>query len=181
MKKPVIAYLYNVRHNYPDPDDPQTQLEVDFDDPETIEWMITHFKNCGYEVLPIEADHEAFNKLLHQRERITVAYNYSLGLRGRDRYAQMPAILEMLGIPYTGSQPLVQAIVQTKPMMKDVLIANGIPTLPYQIFNHGDEPLKKGSDLPAHCQTRVAGFLGWASRIKALCIMIKSCAPRWRR
>jgi D-alanine-D-alanine ligase len=110
--------------------------------------MITHFKNCGYEVLPIEADHEAFNKLLHQRERITIAYNYSLGLRGRDRYAQMPAILEMLDIPYTGSQPLVQAIVQTKPMMKDVLIANGIPTLPYQIFNHGDEPLKKGMNFP---------------------------------
>ena len=23
MKKPVIAYLYNVRHTYPDPDDPK--------------------------------------------------------------------------------------------------------------------------------------------------------------
>jgi D-alanine-D-alanine ligase len=148
MKKPVIAYLYNVRHTYPDPNDPKTQLEVDFDDPETIEWMITHFKNCGYEVLPIEADEDAYNKLKQNRDRITLAYNYSLGLSGRDRYAQMPAILEMLDIPYTGSQPVVQAIVQTKPMMKDILTANGIPTLRYQIFNHGDEPLRMGVDFP---------------------------------
>ncbi len=148
MKKPVIAYLYNVRHNYPDPNDPKTQLEVDYDDPSTIEWMITHFKQCGYEVMPIEADERAFAKLKRNRKRIAITYNYSLGLSGQDRYAQFPAILEMLGIPYTGSRPLVQAIVQNKPMMKDVLIANDIPTLRYQIFFTGQEMLDQRLKFP---------------------------------
>ncbi|MCX6731290.1 MAG: hypothetical protein NTZ55_05575, partial [Candidatus Roizmanbacteria bacterium] len=58
-----LAFVYNIRHNYPDPKNEKTQLEADFDDPETIEAMIKHMKECGYQVLPIEANELAYLKL----------------------------------------------------------------------------------------------------------------------
>ena len=59
----VVAFLYNVRHRYPDPADPASQLETDFDDPPTIEAMRAHLEACGWRVLPIEANEEAYLEL----------------------------------------------------------------------------------------------------------------------
>lgn len=148
MNKKVIAFLYNVRHTYPDPNDPKSQLETDYDDPVTIRTIQEHIENLGYEVLPIEADEHAYAKLKRNRERILLAYNYSLGLNGYDRYAQLPAMMEMLSIPYTGARPLAQALVQDKEMMKDILIANNIPTLPHQVFHRSNERIRRKLKFP---------------------------------
>jgi len=148
MKKRTLAFLHNVRHTYPDPNDPKSQLETDFDDPETIRKMTEHLENCGFNVLPIEADEYAYEKLFEKRKQIFLAFNFSEGIYGNDRYAHVPAILEMLRIPYTGSTPLTQALVLHKSKMKEVLIANGVPTLPFQLFETGKESLKKSLHFP---------------------------------
>ena len=143
-----IAFLYNVRHAYPDPNDPRTQLETDFDDPATVKVIIKYLKGCGYDVLPIEADQKAYLKLSRNAKQIDLAFNYSEGICGRDREAHLPAILEMLQIPYTGSPPLTQAIVLNKAKTKEMLLANNIPTLPFQVFTAPDLRLKRGLKFP---------------------------------
>lgn len=142
MKKTIIL-LYNQRHFYPDPNDLRTQLEADFDDPQTTEWQIKHLKNLGYNVVPIEADEKAYFKLYELRDKIDLVFNVAEGIYGLDREAQIPAILEMLKIPYLGSRPLTEAIILDKAKTKEILIANKISTLPFQIFKQGDEKLKK--------------------------------------
>lgn len=144
----TVAFLYNVRHKYPDPNDSRTMLEADFDDPETIEWIIKHLKNCGYDVLPIEANREAYIKLYENRGKIGIAFNYAEGIFGSDREAQIPAILEMLSIPYTGSPPLVQAIGLDKGKTKEILMANNIQTLPFQVFKSPADKLNHGLFFP---------------------------------
>ena len=59
MKNKTIAFLYNVRHKYPDPEDPRTFLEADFDDPQTISFIAKHLRNLGYSLIQIEADDAA--------------------------------------------------------------------------------------------------------------------------
>jgi len=140
--------LYNVRHLYPDPNDPKSQLETDFDDPETIEAMVKHFQNCGFEILQVEADEKAYLTLFEHRGEIDLAFNYSEGIYGKNKYAHLPAMLEMLQIPFTGSDAFTQALVLNKPKAKEVLMANGIPTLPFQVFKTGQEPLKPGLIYP---------------------------------
>ncbi|HTX80355.1 MAG TPA: hypothetical protein VMC62_11830 [Longilinea sp.] len=148
MRKTTIAFLYNVRHKYPDPDNPKSHLEADFDDPETIESIIDHFKKCNYRVLPIEANENAYTKLKRNRYDIDLAFNYSLGMYGTDHYAQIPAMCDMLRIPYTGSGPLTEALVLYKAKMKEVLAANHVPTLPFQLFKVGDELLDRKLHFP---------------------------------
>lgn len=148
MKKLTLAFIYNIRHSYPDPHNEKTQLEADFDDPETIEWIIKHLKECGYTVIPIEANEDAYLKLYKNKARIDLAFNFSEGIYGKDREAQIPAMLEMLQIPYIGSPPLTQALVLDKAKTKEILIANNIPTLPFQLFKTGKELLNPKLSFP---------------------------------
>jgi len=148
MKKITVAFLYNVRHSYPDPKVLKTQLEADFDDPETINFIIKHLKACGFRVIPIEANEDAYNKLKKNKNRIDVALNYSEGKHGLDREAHLPAMLEMLQIPYSGSSPLSQALMLNKAKTKEILIANGIPTLPFQLIHGEDDMIKKSLKYP---------------------------------
>lgn len=148
MKNFKIALLYNIRHTYPDPDDSRSQLETDFDDPETTQWQIKHLEKIGYKVIPIEADEKAYLKLYKYKKEINVALNLSEGIYGLDREAQISAMLEMLQIPYTGSSPMTQALVLNKARAKEILQINNIPTLPFQLFLTGGEDLMKGLRFP---------------------------------
>ena len=143
-----IAFLYNVRHRYPDPKKPKTLREADFDDPETTELQIKYLKKLGYKVYPIEANEEAYFKLYKIKDKIDLVFNVSEGLHGEDREAQIPAMLEMLQIPYTGSPPLAQAIILNKSKTKEILIANKIPTLQYQLMKSKNDKLKKIFKFP---------------------------------
>jgi D-alanine-D-alanine ligase len=148
MKIKTIAFIYNVRHKYPDPKDPKAQLETDFDDPGTIEWMVKHLKKIGFDVIPIEADENAYEKLKRKKEKIDLVFNYSMGIYGRDRYSHLPAMLEMLQLPYTGPSPLSEGLVLNKAKARDVFIARKIPTPLSQTFYSPDDKLMKGLKFP---------------------------------
>ena len=121
MNKITLGFIYNIRHSYPDPDDPQAQKETDFDDPETIENMVRHLSNLGYKVMPIEANAETYLKLYKNRGKIDLVFNYSEGLCGPERLSQIPAISEILALRYTGSAPFTQAIVSDKSRLVNYL------------------------------------------------------------
>lgn len=148
MKKITLAFLYNIRHQYPNPNDPRTHLEADFDDPETIKMMVKHLKACGYEVIPLEANQEAYLKLYRLREKIDLVFNYAEGIYGQGREAHLPAMLEMLQIPYTGSSVLTHALLLNKAKTKEVLKVNGLPVLPQQIFKTSQEELNPSLEFP---------------------------------
>ena len=133
-----IAFLYNVRRHYPDPKDSRSQLEADFDDPKTIKVMISHFKSIASNVYPIEADEKAYLKLYRLKNKIDLVFNYAEGIFGKDREAQIPAMLEMLKIPYTGSSPLTCAIVLNKVRTKEVLKNYHVPVLDQCVFENTD-------------------------------------------
>lgn len=154
-----IAFLYNVRHQYPDPKKPQTLRQADFDDPETTALQIKYLKKLGYKVFPIEANEKAYFKLYRLKSKIDLVFNVSEGLHGNDREAQIPAMLEMLQIPYTGSSPLAQALVLNKSKAKEILIANKIPTLPFQLF-------KYRKSLPAGSQEKLNKSLNYPLMVK---------------
>lgn len=148
MRVKHLAFLYNIRHHYPDPNDAKTQLEVDFDDPLTIEWIIKHLKNIGYKVLPIEADEKAYIKLFKYRKNIDFAFDFSFGLYGKNKYGHIPSMLEMLQIPFATSSSFTRNLTLNKVRMKQVLIANNVPTLPYQVFKSKLEVNKRLLSFP---------------------------------
>ncbi len=148
IKKIALAFLYNIRHHYPDSNDPRGQLETDFDDPATIKMIIEHLQKVVNRVIPIEANEKAYLKLYKHQKEIDLAFNYAEGLHGKDRECHLPAMLEMLKIPYTGSRPLTQALGLNKAKTKEILMAYKIPTLPFQLFKTGQEKLNPQLNFP---------------------------------
>ncbi|HYM20830.1 MAG TPA: ATP-grasp domain-containing protein [Candidatus Kapabacteria bacterium] len=56
-----------------------------------------------------------------------IVFNLAEGSRGADREAQFPAVLEMLGIPYTGSAPWTLATTLDKVRTKETLAYHNVP------------------------------------------------------
>jgi D-alanine-D-alanine ligase len=67
--------------------------------------------------------------------KMDAVFNLSTGLRGESRQAHIPALLERLGIPYTGSGVLAHAVGLNKPKSKEIFMANDIPTPPFEVLN----------------------------------------------
>jgi D-alanine-D-alanine ligase len=135
----------------------------------------------------VAAIEQALAELGHQPERIghakqlikrleqggdwDLVFNIAEGLSGIAREAQIPAILDLYGIAYTFSDPLVMALSLHKAMTKTIVSASGVPTpafavveqpadvdqidLPYPLFakplaegtGKGISPASKARDL----------------------------------
>ena len=72
-----------------------------------------------------------------------VVFNIAEGFRGRNRESQVPAILELLDIPYTGSDPATLSLALDKALAKMVVRAAGIDTPNFQQMTTGRERLDK--------------------------------------
>jgi len=135
MKKLNVGFTYNVRHKKPSLSDKQAIDEADFDDPIVICEIIKSLELLGHRVFPIEADQEAYLKLKKLSDKLDIVFNYAEGIFGKDREAQIPSMLEMLKIPYTGGSPLSYALGLNKSKCKEIWSYYNIPTPKWQLFN----------------------------------------------
>jgi D-alanine-D-alanine ligase len=119
---------------------------AEFDSPQTIETLRQTISGLGHEVILIEADENAYQRL--RTSGTDLVFNIAEGLRGEDREAQIPALLEMLGIPYTGSGPLSLALCLHKGKAKEILSWHGIPTPQFQVISHTQEQLAEALRFP---------------------------------
>jgi D-alanine-D-alanine ligase len=92
------------------------------------------------ELFPLRDDLEEVVRSLKAR-RPDAVVNLAEGYMGDSRLEMhVPSILEILGIPYTGSTPLALGLCQDKGLAKEVLKANGVPTPKYQVMSFFEEP-----------------------------------------
>jgi D-alanine-D-alanine ligase len=103
----------------------------EFDSVETIEALESAIRAAGHEPIRLGCGLEMLDAL--QRERIDGVFNIAEGVGGRGRESQVPAVLEMLGIPCTGSDGLAIALTLDKALAKIVAKGAGIATVPWFI------------------------------------------------
>ena len=141
-----VAVLANLKKNAPTwPGMPPDRWD-DLDSEETIADIIHALESGGHRAIFLEGDATLFDSL--RKERPDICFNICEGHFGDGREAQVPAILEMLRIPYTGSRVLALALALDKPMTKRVLTYHNLPTPPFQSFERVDEPLDPDLRFP---------------------------------
>jgi D-alanine-D-alanine ligase len=86
-----------------------------------------------HDVTLVEADENAFETLRQMKPDIV--FNIAEGFNGMSREAQIPAVLDMLQIPYTGSDPLTLATCLDKSRTKEILTYNKIPNPKFLLVN----------------------------------------------
>ncbi len=136
-----VALLANIKERgKPLPADVPPDTGADFDYIETIDTIRAAIETDGHQTVFIPAD----TKLPYALQEIKpdICFNIAEGLGGDAREAQVPALLEMLKIPYTGSRVLTNAISLDKTLTKRIWRDRGLPVAPFQEFTFGDEPLR---------------------------------------
>lgn len=122
-----IAFCYNVKRNAPSLE-PGKQADIEFDSPAVIDAITSTISGLGHEVVGVEADESAFDKLKGLVGKVDLVFTIAEGLKGDGREAQISLFCEMLGIPYTHSSPTICALTLNKELTKLVVRGMGIAT-----------------------------------------------------
>ena len=112
--------------------------DEEFDAPETVQALAAVLESLGHEV-DLLGEGEPMLRRLLGGDRPDLVLNFAEGSgAGRSREARVPAVLEMLDIPYTGSDPLTLAVTLDKDCAKRLVAASGVATPAWALFD-GDE------------------------------------------
>lgn len=130
------------------PPDRPDDFEEEYDSPTTVASIQEAIAAHGHDVVRLGGGREFIEKVL--KERLDFVFNISEG-RGnyRSREGQVPSVLEMLGIPYTFSDPLTLSLSLDKPLTKRLVAASGVAVAPdWVVRNDADLGALAGRSLP---------------------------------
>ncbi|MCX6161560.1 MAG: D-alanine--D-alanine ligase [Ignavibacteriae bacterium] len=108
--------------NYPERID---DTYAEWDSTETIDAVRYALESNGHKIILIEADENAYFNLTNTKPEFV--FNVAEGFYGASRESQIPSILEMLNIPFTGSDSVTTGICHDKSRCKEILSYYGIP------------------------------------------------------
>jgi D-alanine-D-alanine ligase len=133
-----IGITYNLKVDlsaHPDlPDD----FQEEFDSPRTVEAIAQALSQLGHDVVKLGDGRELLQRLLADPPDFVFNIAEGQGI-ARSREARVPAVLEMLGIPCTGSDPLTLAATLDKDVAKRLVGTSSLQTVPWGVVIPPDQ------------------------------------------
>ena len=139
-----IALTYNLKEK--DENKPPDYFS-EFDSEETISAITEALERKGHRVSNVNVgDADLFSYF--RKNRVDIVFNIAEGKRGKFRESEVPALLDYLNIPYTGSNTFSLALALNKALTKKLLKVENIPTPAFQVFIKGNEELNSDLKFP---------------------------------
>jgi D-alanine-D-alanine ligase len=111
---------------------------AEFDKEETVDAIENVLQDMGMETERIGGV-SSLVSALSAGKRWDIVFNIAEGMYGIGREAQVPALLDAYGIPYTFSDPLVLSLTLHKGMTKRVVRDCGVPTADFAVLQDKDD------------------------------------------
>lgn len=141
-----VAVIANIKGETSLPHDGPPDAGAEFDGMDTIQAIRSAIESDGHVTSFLAADPTLPTRL--KEFYPDICFNIAEGMGGDAREAQVPALLEMLHVPYTASRVLANALALDKTMTKRIWRDVGLPTAAFQEFVTGDEPLSPHLQFP---------------------------------
>ncbi len=149
-----VGVTYNLKHaDRPSGKAPDDQAE--FDSMDTVLAIEAALKRRGLHTVLLEADDALPQKLSY--ERPDIVFNIAEGSIGRAREAQVPALLNLLQIPYTGSDETALCLALDKALAKRLLATYRVPTPRWRVFSPGEPIRTSGLRYPVIVKPNAEG------------------------
>lgn len=180
--KTRVGLIFNLRAQMPETTNVDERT-AEYDSPETVRAIKEAIVSYGHEVVELEATAEL--SALLPAAGLDVAFNIAEGIGGRARESQVPALLELLGVPYTGSDPTAIALSLDKAVAKRLVQQVGLATPAFVLMATGRERLPKNWTFPAIVKPVAEGSSKGVTRTsvvqdeKALRAMVAEQATRY--
>jgi D-alanine--D-alanine ligase len=139
-----IALTYNLKKK--DATKP-ADFFSEFDSEETINAIVSALKAKGHNVHALDVEYPHLISFF-RKNHVDMVFNIAEGKCGRFRESEVPAVLDYLNIPYTGSNTFSLALALNKALTKKILKAENIPTPNFQVFSKGSETLNSQLKFP---------------------------------
>jgi len=111
---------------------------AEFDKEETVAGIESALRELGYATDRI-GHAKALIRRLDAGDRWDLVFNICEGLAGVAREAQVPAILDLFGVPYVFSDALVLALTLHKGLTKRVVRDAGVPTSDFCVYETAED------------------------------------------
>ncbi len=140
-----IGLSYNVKPVHLPAHLPVDAFE-EYDSESTVGHICGALAALGHDVVRLGAGPGIIDRV--RETRPDVVFNIAEGDGGRCREAHVPALLELLGIPYVGSDPLTLSVTLDKPVAKRLVASEGFPTPRFRTFRSAGDAGDIGLDFP---------------------------------
>jgi D-alanine-D-alanine ligase len=126
---------------------PEDALE-EYDSVETVDALKAAIEAKGHTVVKLGGGRAFLNRVLS--EKVDFVFNISEGLGSyRGREAQVPSVLEMLDIPYSGADPQCLTVCLDKHLTKKLVSWEGVPTPKWSVISRENFQSTDWAALPA--------------------------------
>lgn len=122
-----VGFTYNAKADYPLKPGDEPDKYAEFDSEATLSEIEKALSTTGHEIIRIGNAENLLKRVL-AGERWDIVFNIAEGIKGRNRESQVPVILEMYNIPYTGSDGLTMGITLDKTVAKMICSYHNIAT-----------------------------------------------------
>jgi D-alanine-D-alanine ligase len=119
----------------------------EFYNEKTVKKVAQSLEKGGHNVTILDGNKKIIERLenfmprVMDGEQMGMVFNMAYGIQGESRYTHIPSMLEMLGVPYVGSNPSGHALALDKVLTKIIWKNNDLPTPDFWVFNSSDEDL----------------------------------------
>lgn len=120
---------------------------AEFDREDTIDSLASAIEANGHTTDRIGSARALVSRLA-RGDRWDLVFNIAEGMFGLGREAQVPAILDVYGIPYTFADPLVASVALHKGWTKALLRAAGVPTPDFEVVASAADAKRVTLPLP---------------------------------
>jgi D-alanine-D-alanine ligase len=132
-----VGIAFDLRSDFhPAPGAPIDRLE-EYDSRETVDAIARALVSHGHHARLIGGGRRFVETALADPPELV--FNIAEGWGTRSREAHVPAVCEMLGIPFTHSDPLTLAVTLDKVMAKRICASHDVPTAPFAVVDSLDD------------------------------------------
>jgi D-alanine-D-alanine ligase len=153
-----VGITYDLRSDYKVQRNEPEDKYAEFDKEETIDTIANALKELpNVEVIKIGNARKFLEFIFARKEHVDVVFNIAEGLDYRSREGHLPSILEVLNIPYIGSDPLTLNITLDKHVAKQIIRQNGINTADWCLVRRVEDVEKVNLPFPVIVKLRYEG------------------------
>lgn len=147
-----VGLTYNLKHNVASEAEDE---EAEYDSEDTVYALKKALEKANCQVTLLEATEELPLRL--RESRPDIVFNIAEGTGGRGREAQVPAVLNMFRIPYTGSDETTLCIALDKALTKRLLTTYHVKTPKYQVISKEHPKLSTSVKFPVIVKPNAEG------------------------
>lgn len=134
----TIGVTYDTKNDFKFNGDEPSDWDAEFQVSMAVDDIIRALEDLGHKTIPIGSGRKLLESFGKYEDDLDLVFNIAEGKFGRSREAQIPALLEMTGIPFVGSDAYTLSVALNKWHTKIIANHHGIRTPVYTVVENQD-------------------------------------------